>query len=84
MTTIAHLVADVIQQLDKALHELRIVEVPDYGATNYVVVCGCEWESVQVTTRAEAEAQVAAGCPVDRLEVLSASRRARRIAAQAA
>jgi hypothetical protein len=71
-------------ELSAALHELRVIEVPDYGLTNYAVVCGCEWESKQVTTEREAADMQAAGCPIEALERESARLRAARLAQQRA
>ena len=84
MTTVAHLAADVIRALDQALHQMRVLPVPNYSATDYVCICSCDFEHIPVTTEAEARAQVAAGCPIQILDEQSAQRRARRIAAQEA
>jgi hypothetical protein len=71
--------ADFLRELDAALHEMRVLPVNDYGATNWIAICSCAWESVQMTRRDEAEAQVAAGCPVEALDRQSAKRRAARL-----
>jgi hypothetical protein len=78
---------EFLESMNRALgtHVMYVATVPDYGATNYAAVCRtCEFEHLQVTTRAEAEAQVAAGCPVEVLDRQSAKRRAARLQQQKA
>jgi hypothetical protein len=75
MTRLEFLVA-----IDQALHEMRVIAVPNYSATDYVCVCSCDFEHVPVTTQAEAQAQVLAGCPIAQLEAAGARRKAARLA----
>jgi hypothetical protein len=70
--------AQLLSLLDKTLHQMRVIDVNDYGETNHIAICSCSWESVQMTSRAEAQAFAAAGCPIKLLDDQAARRRAAR------
>ena len=61
-------------------HLMRVLPTSDYDAREFVAVCSCDYEHIPVTTRAEAEAEVAKGCPVELLDQQAARRRAARLA----
>jgi hypothetical protein len=73
--------AQLLSLLDKTLHQMRVIEVPDYDETNYVAICSCDFESKQMTTKKEADDMKVAGCPIEALERESRELRRKREAA---